>query len=1334
MKLGKKLCKTLRKSFSLVLAFTMMLSVCAVSGMNLGKVAAAESKTLYYMNTNGWGSVYAYTWTKVSGKTTTYTGKWPGTAMDKVQNVKQNVYKITVDANAEYIIFTNNIGSQTGDIKIPSSSNMIYNNGGWSEYSETHVVSNYEYDAKIDNNSFGNNMYIASCSYYDYLDDQELNTQWGNVKKAGNDETATWYPFDKFNSYLSDYYKNNSVKKPIYYGNFNTGTANEDGRKNTYNTKKDSLYGYDAAANNSKAVWYDSETTDVDVNDTNKLASCADPDSYSWSYQGIVARNLGSDGSLQMVKTDNSGTVAAPFFSDSFLSKSAGNNTYGKKVNAALPFVYNSNTKKYSYQSSTVTTHENPVNGIYLKNANTGSSTNNLNGVTSDSLTLMYGGSDTSKAILDGKQWFNSGNSGYGFFPFNNNTINHTSGKDGKVDVRNDLNYGFGMALSVDFTVPENGKIDNQDVTFTFTGDDDVWIFIDGKLVVDLGGDHKDASCTLNFANKSTTYSTGLNSKSVTSASSVYSLSDVMKGSTKNTVHKLQMFYMERGLIESNLQVEFSFIPVDNKLTTTKTVNTVNVNDGIKDAVSAADTFTFTNVNNGTANSDNSALSYKEYLYTDKAGSTSSKTSDANGSYAMKDGDSSSFTNITNVGNWLTVSENMADSFIKYSSSTYSVTDVKNGIQKANGNGTSANFLFKNEINEKHATDYKVDFVNTPQLADLNVTKAAFDKDGNPITNEKYNFTVYLSFDGGKTYKQYPLEYTIGSTEYVASNGTFALKGGETAVFPNIPVGTMYKIVEEANSDYTVSSVNSTGTVADNGATAQFTNKQIDKSNAHVTLSAAKILDGETPDVNTFEFTLTEMKKSGSALTESKLLQTKNNFGDKITFDALEYEYRGVDTPTTTQPVTDQPTVAPTTAKPTVQPTTAAPTTTPVSQNTVYLKPNSNWKEANARFAIYVFNDSTNSKQWVSMTASNVDGYYQAEIPSGTWEEIIFCRMNPANLTNSWDTEWNQTNDLDIPSTTSTNRCYTVAEGTWDKGGGSWGAVPSTTRSLAKAKAQAAEPVEANGGASVNASATVDKFYYQIAEKNLGGDTYTFDTAKYYAVVSVDRTTAPNTASVKYYPTAQDAVSETNEIANPADNVKFVNYHKGSIEISKAGSDGTTFKNMAGQVEFSLYKLNTPTDELTADNLVEAKTIDNNGIVKFENLRIFKGQDTDDTSEHQLYCFVETKAAPGYNLSTEKHFFTVPYAQQCESGEEADFAIGGVGFKYLPDSDGKMIYHIKAGTVNNYPLTMPQASGAGMNGFVIGGIAVVGVAGTLLMSYTIYDRRSRKKRRARYRK
>ena len=565
----------------------------------------------------------------------------------------------------------------------------------------------------------------------------------------------------------------------------------------------------------------------------------------------------------------------------------------------------------------------------------------------------------------------------------------------------------------------------------------------------------------------------------------------------------------------------------------------------------------------------------------------------------MKNGSSAVFTNITDVGNWLTVSESMNDSFIKYSSSTYSVTDVNNGIQKGSGSGTSANFLFKNEVNEKHATDYKVDFVNTPQLSNLDVSKSAFDKDGNPITNVSYNFTVYLSFDGGTTYNQYPLDYTINGAEYTADNGTFALKGGETAVFPNIPVGTKYKIVEKANSDYTVTSTGETGTVNDSGAVARFVNREIDKTDVHVTLNAAKTLDGTAPDVNTFLFTLTEMVKDGSTLTESKLLQEKNNFGGKVTFDSIAYEYREAPTDSVTQPTT---------------------------------------------------------------------------------------------------------------------------------------AAPSTTRFLAKAKTQTAEPVEANGGAGVNASATVDKFYYQIAEKNLGGDTYIYDTAKYYAVVSVDRSTAPNTATVKYYPTAKDAIDETNEIANPTENVKFNNYHKGSIEISKSGADGSTFQNMAGQVEFSLYKLDSPSDELTSNNLVETKAIDNNGIVKFEDLLIFKGQNINDTGEHQLYCFVETKAAPGYNISSEKHFFTVPYAQQCESGEASDFTIGGVGFKYLADSDGELIYHIKAGTVTNYPLTMPSASGDGMNGYFVLGVSVAGLAVTMFTGYAIYYGKGRKKRRARRRK
>ena len=98
----------------------------------------------------------------------------------------------------------------------------------------------------------------------------------------------------------------------------------------------------------------------------------------------------------------------------------------------------------------------------------------------------------------------------------------------------------------------------------------------------------------------------------------------------------------------------------------------------------------------------------------------------------------------------------------------------------------------------------------------------------------------------------------------------------------------------------------------------------------------------------------------------------------------------------------------------------------------LYLKPNANWKVDGARFAAYFFG---NGEKWVSMTDADGDGYYECEAPSG-FPSVIFCRMNPGAAANSWDNKWNQTSDLTVP-VDGTN-CYTVKEGTWDYGGGTW--------------------------------------------------------------------------------------------------------------------------------------------------------------------------------------------------------------------------------------------------------------------------------------------------------
>ena len=98
----------------------------------------------------------------------------------------------------------------------------------------------------------------------------------------------------------------------------------------------------------------------------------------------------------------------------------------------------------------------------------------------------------------------------------------------------------------------------------------------------------------------------------------------------------------------------------------------------------------------------------------------------------------------------------------------------------------------------------------------------------------------------------------------------------------------------------------------------------------------------------------------------------------------------------------------------------------------LYLKPNSNWLQSGARFAIYAW---SSSNQWFDMTDSDGDGYYEVVLPEG-FSNIIFCRMSPSATANNWTNKWNQTADLKVP-TDGTN-CYTVKEGTWDKGGGTW--------------------------------------------------------------------------------------------------------------------------------------------------------------------------------------------------------------------------------------------------------------------------------------------------------
>ena len=162
------------------------------------------------------------------------------------------------------------------------------------------------------------------------------------------------------------------------------------------------------------------------------------------------------------------------------------------------------------------------------------------------------------------------------------------------------LNYGFGQKFDLKFRLTSNGKVidptDGQEknIEFNFSGDDDVWVFIDGQLVLDIGGDHGVVTGKIDFADKKATVSSvkndstnGARGNVETSFPAAFETKDYF---TKE--HTLTMFYMERGLWESNMKITFNF-PQENKLTVEKEVDTTEANDIFKGALANVGTFDF---------------------------------------------------------------------------------------------------------------------------------------------------------------------------------------------------------------------------------------------------------------------------------------------------------------------------------------------------------------------------------------------------------------------------------------------------------------------------------------------------------------------------------------------------------------------------------------------------------------------------------------------------------------------------------------------------------------------------------------------------------------------
>lgn len=404
-----------------------------------------------------------------------------------------------------------------------------------------------------------------------------------------------------------------------------------------------------------------------------------------------------------------------------------------------------------------------------------------------------------------------------GFYPLN---------KPG--DPRKAVNMGFGTEFTIPFTLSKDGKINGQDITFNFTGDDDVWVFIDDYLVLDMGGAHRMASGTIDFAEKNVTaesaftpdksttaaWKDGATRANQTSEKSTKKFTQI-KTEGKNTfedimaddskVHTLKMFYMERGMFDSNMSVSFNFSPIPSGLTLSKDVDTKPVNDGLKSVVETKDNFDFTVKDNDTTRTE---YTYeKDYNGT---GTERNTTTDgvveglADNVYAKNfeytEADDNGNKGLI-IGTGFTITETENSNY----NTRWFVTDISTGKTTNRGDGLVSTFKLGDVSSGLTKVNYNVNFVNTPKVGTVNITKAWDGDVPDTLKNTEFPFKVEVDLDGEADeygYSAYPLEYTVDGNDYVTdANGNFTLKSGQTAAFEGIPTGAKVKVTETKTTD-----------------------------------------------------------------------------------------------------------------------------------------------------------------------------------------------------------------------------------------------------------------------------------------------------------------------------------------------------------------------------------------------------------------------------------------------------------------------------------------------------------------------------------------------------